>query len=65
MAYMFGRVTVEDAFDDAEEKRQSARSTGEAVYRSADDPSEVTVQIEFPTVEAAMCTSQCAWPTIL
>ena len=42
-----------DAFDDAEEMRQSAGSTGEAVYRSADEPNEVTVQIEFPTVEVA------------
>ncbi len=59
MPYMFGRATVEDyatfrdAFDDAEEIRRSAGSTGEAVYQSPDDPNEVTVQIEFPTVEAA------------
>ena len=59
MPYMFVRATVEDyaafrdVFDDAEEMRQSARSTGEAVYRSADDRSEVTVQIEFSAVEDA------------
>ncbi len=59
MAYMFGRVTVEDyptfrdAFDDAEDMRQSAGSTGNTVFQSADEPNEVTVQVEFPSVEAA------------
>ncbi len=43
MAYMFGRVTVEDyptfcdAFDGAEKMRHSAGSTGDTVYQSADD----------------------------
>ena len=59
MAYMFVRTgvldydTFRDAFDDAEDMRQSAGSTGNVVFQSADEPNEVTVQVEFPTVEAA------------
>ena len=59
MAYMFGRVTVEDyptfcdAFDDAEKMRHSAGSTGDMVYQSADDPNDVTVQVEFESIDAA------------
>ncbi len=29
------------------------QSTGDTYYQSADNPNDVTVQIEFPTVEAA------------
>ena len=59
MAYMFSRVTVEDyatfcdAFDDAEKIRHSAGSTGDTYYQSADDPNDVTVQVEFQSIEAA------------
>ncbi len=56
---MFGRVTVEDyetfcdAFDDAAEMRNSAGSTDDTVYQSADNPNDVTVQVEFESIDAA------------
>ena len=56
---LFGRATVEDyatfcdVFDDAEKMRHSAGSTGDTVYQSADNPNDVTVQVEFQTVETA------------
>ncbi len=56
---MFGRVTVEDyetfcdAFDDAAEMRNSAGSTDETYYQSADNPNDVTVQVEFESIDAA------------
>ena len=59
MAYMMGRVAVEDyatfrkAFDGAEEMRKSAGALSSTVYQSVDDPNEVVVQVEFPTANAA------------
>ncbi len=59
MPYMFGRVTVEDyetfcdAFEDAKKLRHAAGSTGDTFYQSADDPNDVTVQVEFQTIDAA------------
>ena len=59
MPHMFVRVVVDDyetfrgAYDSAEPIRQAAGSTGNSVYRSIDNPNEVTVRIRFPTVDAA------------
>ena len=59
MAHMFVRVMVEDyetfreAYDNAEAIRRSAGSTGNTVYQAIDNPNEVTVRIEFPSVDAA------------
>ncbi len=60
MAYMMGRATVEDyaafreVFDGPGEKmRQEAGAVSSAVYQSVDDPNEVIIQVEFPTVDAA------------
>jgi len=56
---MFGRVTVEDyatfcdAYDDAAEMRNSAGSSGDTYFQSADDPNDVTVQVEFQSIDAA------------
>jgi heme-degrading monooxygenase HmoA len=59
MAYFMGRVTVEDyanfrsTFDGAEAIRKDAGALGSNVYQSVDDPNEVIIEIEFPTVDAA------------
>ncbi len=59
MAHLFARVSVEDyaafrsVFDGAEEMRKSAGALSSAVYQSVDDPNEVIIEIEFPTVDAA------------
>ena len=59
MAHMFGRISVGDytafrnIFDSHEAMRQAAGVTGKAVFRSVDNPNEVTVRLDFPTVEAA------------
>ena len=59
MAYMIGRVAVEDfaafrkTFDGAEEMRRAAGAVNSTVYQSVDDPNEVIVQVEFPTADAA------------
>ncbi len=59
MVQMFVRGSVEDyetfrkTFDDKEPMRQSAGATANAVYQSVDDPNEVTIRVEFPTVDAA------------
>ena len=59
MPYMMARATVEDyatfreTFDGALEMRKSAGALGSKVYQSADDPNEVIIAIEFPTVDAA------------
>ncbi len=51
MAHMFGRIPVEDyshfrgIVDDHEEMRQSAGVTAHTVYRSVDDPNEVTITL--------------------
>ncbi len=59
MPYTMARATVEDyatfreVFDGAEEMRKSAGALSSAVYQSVDDPNEVIIKIEFPTVDAA------------
>jgi len=59
MAYMFGRVTVEDyamfrkTFDSKEDMRQAAGATASTIYQSVDDPNEVIVELEFPSADAA------------
>lgn len=64
MAYFMGRATVEDyanfrsTFDGAEAIRQAAGALNSTIYQSVDDPNEVIIEIEFPTVDAAK-----AWST--
>ncbi len=59
MPYMMGRVTVEDyakfreVFDGREEMRKSAGALSSKVFQSVDDPNEVIIEVEFPTVDAA------------
>lgn len=59
MAHMFGRIAVEDyshfrnVFDSHEDIRQAAGVTGHTVFRSVDDPNEVTIKLDFSTAEAA------------
>ncbi len=59
MAYMMGRVTVEnydtfrETFDGRAEMRKAAGALSSKVFQSVDDPNEVIIEIEFPTVEAA------------
>ncbi len=59
MAYMFGRISVEDyaafrkTFDSKEDIRQAAGAVKSTVYQSVDDPNEIVVQVEFPTADAA------------
>jgi len=63
MAYMFGRVTVEDyaafrkTFDSKKDMRQAAGAVGSTVYQSVDDPNEVIIQVEFSTADAAKAFS--------
>ena len=54
------RIRVEDyetfrhVFDSAADMRQDAAGAlGNTVYQSVDNPNEVTVRVEFPTVDAA------------
>ena len=59
MPYMMGRVTVENydtfrkTFDGAKEMRKAAGAVGSKVLQSVDDPNEVIIEVEFPTVDAA------------
>ncbi len=59
MPYTMARATVEDyetfrgVFDGAVEMRKSAGALSSKVYQSVDDPNEVIIEIEFPTVDAA------------
>ena len=63
MAYMFGRISVEDyatfrkTFDSKEDMRQAAGALSSTVYQSVDDPNEVVVHVEFPTADAAKAFS--------
>ena len=63
MAYMFGRISVEDyaafrkTFDSKEDMRQAAGAVKSTVYQSVDDPNEIVVQVEFPTADAAKAFS--------
>ncbi len=64
MSTMFVRHNVADyaawrkAYDDFDAERRSMGVTGATVYRSADDPSEVTITHDFATVDAAKEFSQ-------
>jgi hypothetical protein len=59
MAHMFGRLSVNDyanfrsIFDAHEDMRQAAGVTGKTIYRSVDDPNEITIRLDFSTSEAA------------
>ncbi len=59
MAYFMARVSVEDyatfreVFDGREGARKAAGALSSRVFQSVDDPNEVIIEIEFPTVEAA------------
>jgi hypothetical protein len=59
MANMFVRGTVgnyalfKDTFDSEDEMRRAAGSTGNAVYQSADDPNEITIRADFPSIDEA------------
>jgi len=59
MATLFVRHSVSDyeawrkVYDEFFEARKGAGVTGEAVYRSVDDPNEVTLVLDFQTIEAA------------
>ncbi len=59
MPYTMARATIEDyatfrgVFDGAVEMRKSAGALGSKVYQSVDDPNEVIIEVEFPTVDAA------------
>lgn len=59
MAYLFVRAPVADyaawrsVYDGFEPTRQTFGVKSASVYRSADDPNDVTVMLEFETVEAA------------
>ena len=59
MATMFVRHEVGDyaawrqAYDDFDVRRRELGVTANSVYRSADNPNEVTATHEFATVEAA------------
>ena len=63
MAYLLGRISVEDyahfrnTFDGKEDMRRAAGATGSTIYQSVDDPNEVVVQLEFPTPDAARAFS--------
>lgn len=63
MAYMLGRIAVEDyatfkkTFDSKEDMRQAAGAVSSTVYQSVDDPNEIVVQVEFPTADAAKAFS--------
>ena len=63
MAYMFGRISVEDyaafrkTFDSKEDIRQAAGAVKSTVYQSVDDPNEIVVQVEFPSADAAKAFS--------
>ena len=56
---MFARITVGDyatyraTFDSLEHVRRAAGVTAQSVFQSADDPNDITVELDFPTVEAA------------
>ena len=59
MATMFVRHTVSDfaawrkAYDSVAPLQKAGGVTAEAVYRSVDDPNDVTVTHEFASIEAA------------
>jgi hypothetical protein len=59
MAYMLARFGVQDygawkeRFDSDPVGRREAGAKGHRILRSVDDPNEVFVQVEFPSVEQA------------
>ena len=64
MPIMFVRHPVEDysdwrkVFDAFYETRKEAGVTGEAIYRSVDDPNDVTLAMEFASIEDARAFPQ-------
>ncbi len=63
MAFMFGRISLEDyatfrqTFDSKEDMRQAAGVVNSTVYQSVDVPNEVIIQVQFPTADAAKAFS--------
>ncbi len=59
MATLFVRHTVSDftawkqGYDSHKSVRDAGGVTSDGVYQSADDPNDVTVYHEFPSIEAA------------
>jgi len=59
MATMFVRHLVKDyeswrkVLDEFHVTRQEAGATNEAVYRSADEPNEITLMLDFADLDAA------------
>ena len=59
MVTLFARHSVSDyqawrkVYDDFFETRKQAGVTGEGVYQSTDDPNDVTLMLDFETIEAA------------
>ena len=59
MAHMFGRISVgsydafRSVFDGHEDMRRMAGVTGKSVYRSLDDPNEITIRLDFSDSDAA------------
>ena len=59
MPYTMARATVEDyakfreVFDGREEMGKAAGALSSKVFQSVDDPNEVIIEVEFPTVDAA------------
>ena len=59
MATLFVRHNVADfaawkkGYDGQKNLRDSGGVTSDGVYQSADDPNDITVYHEFPTIEAA------------
>jgi quinol monooxygenase YgiN len=64
MAYMFGRISVDDyahfrdTFDSKADMRKAAGVVNSNVFRSVDDPNEVVVQLEFSSADQAKTFSQ-------
>ena len=59
MVSLFVRHSVSDyetwrkVYDEFFETRKQAGVTGEAVYQSVDDPNEITLVLDFETIETA------------
>ena len=66
MATLFVRHTVSDyaawrkVYDSVASLQKAGGVTAEAVYRSADDPNDVTVTYEFASIEAAKAFASSA-----
>ena len=59
MVTLFARHSVSDydawrkVYDEFHQTRKQAGVTGEQVYQSADDPNDVTLMLDFETIETA------------